>query len=1237
MSERNAVVHSQPAEIFNAARQLTDLAARRAYLDETCAGDATLRQKIEALLAAFDEAGSFLESPAAALTGVTELGLAQTQQPAEPEQSGTIIGRYKLLERIGEGGFGIVYMAEQQHPVRRKVALKVIKPGLDTRQVIARFEAERQALALMDHENIARVLDAGATDAGRPYFVMELVHGVPITEYCDRNQLAPRQRLELFVQVCRAVQHAHTKGIIHRDIKPTNVLVTLHDGVPVPKVIDFGIAKATGQQLTDKTLFTNFAQMIGTPLYMSPEQAEMSGTDVDTRSDIYSLGVLLYELLTGTTPLDKERFRKAAFDEVRRMIREEEPPRPSTRLSESRDLLASISAQRHTEPAKLTRLVRGELDWIVMRALEKDRTRRYETANGLARDIDRYLNDERVEACPPSASYRLQKFTRRYRMPIAVAAGFLLLLVAGTIISTWQAIRIGSEQQNTLAQKLEADRQRKRAETERSTAQAAEQKALTEARKSEQVAAFMTDMLKGVGPSVALGRDTAMLREILETTAKRLDSLNGQPAVEADLRMVLGSVYLDLAEYQQAEAMFRAALTLRRESLGSSHPDVARVLVDLGESLSKQGQWPEAQQLLNQGLTMQQDLLGGFHQAVGFTHFRLGMLHNRAGRGAEAEQHFRTALDVCRRHPEVDLAAMVDQLALSLHKQGKYAEAEPLAREALAMRRERTPSGSPGLAGALQNLGGLLREQGKIAEAESCYREALEIRLKQLPAGHPDTLWSMNNLASSLFALDRGEEALSLVEEFTRLAAGKQGLQDQIPRLVVMRGTYLRKAGRFSKAVVDFEKATELTPDNYLTWYEAAGLYLHVGDVERYRHACQEMLKRFEKLAVDDPRAASAIAKVCALAPGAVTDFARVERLAERGVTDTEDHQFHRWFLLTKGLTEYRAGRHAQAIEWLQRFKPNVSGTNYDSTGFAATAMAHHRLGHAGEARAALGAARAIVAERSTDAMNNWQWRDWVHCEILLREAEALIGVVSPLEAAVERQRMLDRELAELSREVEHKPRDSKPIQARASFFIGVGRFCDAAADLDKVTKISPGHQLNWSSAAALHVWNGDADRYREACGKMLDRFAKLAEERPEVAERMAKTCALASGSVSDFSRVERLAERCIAGTEAHSYRRWFVLTKGLTEFRAGRHEQAVVWLRRFVPRRDGTHWDAAGFATLAMAHHHLRSADEARASLAAARAILSTRPPYAAVGGDWRDWLHSEILYREAEKLLSR
>jgi tetratricopeptide (TPR) repeat protein len=407
--------------IFAEALGKGSASERASFLDHACASNPELRKQVEHLLEAHEGAGGILEAPPGGLDMTAECYVF-------PERSGTMIGRYKLLERIGEGGFGTVFMAEQQHPVRRKVALKVLKPGMDTRQVIARFEAERQALALMEHENIAKVLDAGATESGRPYFVMELVHGVPITDFCDKHHLSPKERLELFVRVCRAVQHAHTKGVIHRDIKPTNVLVTLHDGVPVPKVIDFGVAKATGQQLTDKTLFTNFAQMVGTPLYMSPEQAEMSGLDMDTRSDIYSLGVLLYELLTGTTPFDKDRLRQAAQDEVRRIIREEEPPCPSTRISTMLgDKLATVAAHCKTDPKRLGPLVRGELDWIVMKALEKDRSRRYETANGLASDVDRYLHDETVQACPPTAAYRFRKFARRNR---AALAGTLLLGVS---------------------------------------------------------------------------------------------------------------------------------------------------------------------------------------------------------------------------------------------------------------------------------------------------------------------------------------------------------------------------------------------------------------------------------------------------------------------------------------------------------------------------------------------------------------------------------------------------------------------------------------------------------------------------------------------------------------------------------------------------------------------------------------------------------------------------------------
>lgn len=463
-------------ELFLSALQVTGAVERAAFLDGACANNPTLRREVEALLREQADIGEFLETPAVAPTLAFPRGDAPGAATPETilpltEKEGDRIGRYRLLERIGEGGAGVVYMAEQEEPVRRRVALKVIKLGMDTNSVVARFEAERQALALMDHPNIAKVLDAGATETGRPYFVMELVRGIKITEYCDRNHLPTRERLALFIQVCQAIQHAHQKGIIHRDIKPSNILVTLHDGTPVPKVIDFGIAKATEQRLTEKTLFTAFTAFIGTPAYMSPEQAEMSGLDIDTRSDVYSLGVLLYELLTGRTPFDPQTLLQLGLDECRRTIREVEPARPSTRLHTLvASELTTTAHQRRVEPPQLIHLLRGDLDWVAMKCLEKDRRRRYESASELTADIQRYLANEPVLARPPSRLYRFGKFVRRNRGILAAAACVALALLGGTAVSVWQAVRATRAEHDAVNSKFQEERLRREAERQRAAA-----------------------------------------------------------------------------------------------------------------------------------------------------------------------------------------------------------------------------------------------------------------------------------------------------------------------------------------------------------------------------------------------------------------------------------------------------------------------------------------------------------------------------------------------------------------------------------------------------------------------------------------------------------------------------------------------------------------------------------------------------------------------------------------------
>jgi serine/threonine protein kinase/tetratricopeptide (TPR) repeat protein len=541
--------HSTIDQIFSEALRHPEGPERTAYLDEACGGNRELRERVVRLLKAHHDASSFLESPV--VTAPTTI----TVDPPVSVGAGMTIGPYKLVERIGEGGMGAVWMAQQTAPVKRLVAIKLIKAGMNSGQIVARFEAERQALALMEHPNIARVLDAGTTDSGQPYFVMDLVKGVPITKYCDEHHLTPRERLELFIPVCQAVQHAHQKGIIHRDLKPSNVLVALYDGRPVPKVIDFGVAKAAGPQLTEHTLVTGFGAVVGTPEYMSPEQAEFNNQDIDTRSDIYALGVLLYELLTGTPPFTCKELKHAGMMEILRVIREQEPSKPSTKLS-SAEGLPALAANRGTEPKQLTALVRGELDWIVMKALEKDRTRRYETANGFARDIQRYLTDDPVEACPPNAGYRLKKFVRRNRVVITTATLVALALVLGTIVSTWQAFR--------------AEAARSEAQTQRELAEANFQKA------RQAVDEYFT--IVSESKLLDVPGMQPLRKELLEAALRYYQAMRNEraddPAVLADLvvaQLHVTNIYHELDRNDDSVAALESAVALA-ERLRHDYP-----------------------------------------------------------------------------------------------------------------------------------------------------------------------------------------------------------------------------------------------------------------------------------------------------------------------------------------------------------------------------------------------------------------------------------------------------------------------------------------------------------------------------------------------------------------------------------------------------------------------------------------------------------------------------------------
>ena len=1023
-------------QIFTEALRLP-LEARQDYLDRTCAGDENLRRKVQALLRANDRAARFLEKLPSAFAG------ERVQQIGAIEKPGDRIGRYQLLKQIGEGGWGVVFLAEQKEPVRRQVALKVIKPGMDTKSVIARFGAERQALALMDHPQIAHVLDAGATQTGRPFFVMDLVRGIKITDYCDQNSLTTHERLELFIKVCGAIQYAHQKGIIHRDIKPSNILVdTGPDGEASPKVIDFGIVKATtNQPLTDNTFLTANEVLLGTPVYMSPEQADHM--DIDTRADIYSLGVLLYELLTGTTPFDSRILLSKRVDEIRRIISSEDPIRPSTRLKAMSLVDQKSLSQRHRAgPAKLMSEVRGDLDWIVMKALEKDRARRYATANGLAMDVQRYLAGEPISARPPSAFYKLQKTVARNKTLFAGIGVIVALLVFFL-----------------------------------STERRAHRKAETEAAKSQQVTRFLKEMLQSVGPSAQVGKDTTMLREILDKTSAQIGSgMTNLPEVEAEVRILMGKIYREIGVNDQAEIMDRAALALDQKLAGTSSRETAAVLDELGLALISQakpadaerveqqsldirrrlfgnenadvaaslqhlahakmdsGKWSEAEALTKESLAIREKLFGDQSLEVADSLRGLGILQGDEGKWGDAESTEWQVLTIRQKclgpeHPWV--ASSLADVAWAAGGRGKPDEAAALERQALVMRQKLLSSDHPEIAKSLYLLGERERQRGNFQEAGSLLADARAMQLKLGVQGTPTYLDTLRSLGLTVESQGKFAEAEDLRREIRAtwrtlgrsdtpraltdlgdlihvlMAQGKMAEAQQLfaraplstftntpssASLLILGASLNARETRWQEAAGDALLAYKYCPSEAGLYPELAALLVKTGNSAEYQQLCKTLITTCSNrlnFFVDD-----AVAKSCLFGTFAGVDLDAVNRLEDealvRGAGDTGALPY---LQDCKALCEYRMGNFAEAVEWAE--KPLKAPAIYvHPHSYATLAMADWKLGRKAEARAMLDKGNALAPALMPEKVvreNGSDWLAWLYARVQLDEAAALI------------------------------------------------------------------------------------------------------------------------------------------------------------------------------------------------------------------------------------------------------
>jgi serine/threonine protein kinase len=987
---------------------------------------------VRSLLDASDAAGDFLEDVTASHGSNAPLNKSD-----HPDR----IGSYRILQKIGEGGFGIVYMAEQEEPVRRRVAIKIVKAGMDTREVLARFEAERQALAMMDHPNIARVFEAGSTGTGRPYFVMELVRGVAITRYCDEARVGLRDRLELFRTVCLAVQHAHQKGLIHRDIKPSNIMITLHDSVHVPKIIDFGIAKATSQRLTEKTLFTAYGQFIGTPQYMSPEQAEMSGLDVDTRSDIYSLGVLLYELLTGTTPLTPDSIRSAALGELQRLVRESEAPRPSLRVSTLASL-GAVAQARDTEPKRLGLAIRGDLDWIVLKALEKDRIRRYDTAKDFASDVSHYLADEPVSATPPSATYKIRKFARRHRAAIVTTSLIVLALITGSVVATWQAIRATRAERIAQRRLVQVEAERKRAtaaeEVALSAAQEAEaarveaQRGLDEVNKANQLLSSVLDTIDPTERS----RTERMLRFedlMQERFAIALEKLEqaalSDPLIVADVQRRLSRSLRLVKQYERALTLAEQSVATQEKLIGRDHPKTLASIRELAWCCYHTRDFERAAKLHEERVNVMmanfgadyEDVVGDWHALIHCwrvppapaehrleraesTIEKLTAMYGPAhelslwtkrwlaevllelGRGDEAVELLRESLDIQlethgSEHPQTWRATL--DLASLCHWTGKH-DPIPLNERALEIATKQFGPDDIRTYDSMSELAEVYAGAGRLDEAISLAEQGFEGQLAFWGPKNSDRVWGMFILGEAYEYAGRYDEALPVLEEAFTLYRSRTVASAWIVALESRRlaRNYLR-AGRWDDAMALDELVETSHISDTMVWLWAGAALCRTKDWAGLTTLCDRMASHFAD--TTDPVDAERTCRMCSLRPGVIGH----DRLPYEAMTrETEHEWFPPWRYSTEALMAYRRGRVEEAVAFAHRSRAEKAVLTENSAAFVAMingsvlALAYQDLGDLDAARVELDIAAQALADLKDRRLE-------FHVETLYDEARA--------------------------------------------------------------------------------------------------------------------------------------------------------------------------------------------------------------------------------------------------------